>query len=77
METIISNNYLVTYLISFLNIPSTIRLMQTSSTYYGLVTLIPEYQIFQKCKPNAIEIRGLIFMHKMMKHHDGVLIMLI
>jgi ankyrin repeat protein len=52
METIIFNNHLATYLISFLDIPNTIHLMQTSNLYYRLVTLIPEYQILQKCKPN-------------------------
>jgi hypothetical protein len=51
METIISNNYLATYLVSFLNISNTINLMQTSNSYYRLVALIPEYQILQKCKP--------------------------
>jgi hypothetical protein len=37
METIVSNNYLATYLVSFLDISNTIHLMQTSNSYYELV----------------------------------------
>jgi ankyrin repeat protein len=52
METILSNHYLSIHLLSFLNISSTIKIVQISHIYYNIITGTSKYKTFQKCKPN-------------------------
>jgi ankyrin repeat protein len=52
MEAIVSNSYLITYLIAFLDIQSTLQLMRSSQIYYEFIIKISRYQMLQKCKPN-------------------------
>jgi hypothetical protein len=51
METILSNHYLFSYLLSFMGISSTIYLIRTSHIYYKIIIRISRCQALQKCKP--------------------------
>jgi hypothetical protein len=53
MESIISNHYLAIHLASFMDIPNTINLIQTSHMYHNIIASMVRYQEFQKCKPNC------------------------
>jgi hypothetical protein len=52
METIISNYYLTMHFMSFLDISSTIHLLQTQWEYHKIIIMISRYQMLQKCKPH-------------------------
>jgi hypothetical protein len=51
METILFNRYLTAYLSSFLDIPSTIHVIQTSHIHYDTITAMSKYKSLQNCKP--------------------------